>query len=234
MNRIPMRRRAFLLTVPVLLGALLPPHPGKADSNIVTDQTRMVDKAANVIERLRNSGSMGKDFSRRLSSARAILIVPELVRGGFILGAEYGTGVLLSRDGSGRWSGPAFYSVTSGSIGLQIGVQDAETVFLITSDAGLRAVMYNNMKIGADASVAVAHVGAGTQAATTTNAGADIYAYSRAAGAYGGASLAGSGITSRAAWNAAYYGGNPAPEDILIRRSIDSPQADRLRDILAR
>jgi Uncharacterized conserved protein len=200
----------------------------------VGDQTQTVNRAVSTIERLRSDSKIEPNVRSLLARARAVLIVPDLVKGGFIIGAEYGTGVLLTRDGQGRWSGPAFYSVASGSIGLQIGVKDAETLFVIMNDGALRAIMENRFKAGADAGVALAHVGAGAEAATTLNAGADIYAFSKAVGVYGGASLEGSGILPRHSWNAAYYGGNPSPEDILIARRLDSPQADRLRDILGR
>ena len=216
-----------------LLALLLTATPTLAQG-VVTDQTLLVGKAANTVERLRREGNLQRDLDAKLLRARAVLIVPDLVKGGFIFGAEWGTGVLLARDGGGRWSGPAFYSVASGSVGLQIGVSDAETIFVVMSEAGLRAVMENRFKAGADAGIAVAHVGAGAEAATTTNAGADIYAFNKAVGAYGGASLEGSAILPRHSWNAAYYGGNPAPEDILIARRLDSPQADRLRDLLVR
>ncbi|MBR9972584.1 lipid-binding SYLF domain-containing protein [Magnetospirillum sulfuroxidans] len=206
--------------------------PAWADA--VTDQTLLVAKAANTVERLRRESGLQRDLEARLAHARAVLIIPDLVKGGFILGAEWGTGVLLTRDGAGQWSGPAFYSVASGSVGLQIGVQDAETIFVIMSDAGLRAIMENRFKAGADAGIAIAHIGAGAEAATTTNAGADIYAFNKAMGAYGGASLEGSGILPRHSWNAAYYGGNPSPADIVIARQLDNNQANRLKDLLAR
>lgn len=205
-----------------------------AGAEVVSDQTMMVTKAVSTVERLRRDANVAPKIDSLLARAHAVLIVPDLVKGGFILGAEYGTGVLLTKDRQGVWSGPAFYSIASGSLGLQIGVQDSESLFIIMSEGGLRAVMSNRFKAGADASVAVAHIGAGAEAATTTNAGADIYAYSKAVGAYGGASLEGSGILPRHSWNAAYYGGNPTPEDIVIARRLNSPQADRLRDILGR
>lgn len=208
--------------------------PVTAYAEVVTDQTMMVGKAQSTVERLRRDPHMEGNIASLLARARAVLIVPDLVKGGFILGAEYGTGVLLSRDQSGQWSGPAFYSVASGSVGLQIGLQDAEAMFIIMSDGGLRAIMENRFKAGADAGVALLHVGAGAEASTTLNAGADIYAFSKAVGAYGGATLEGSGILPRHSWNAAYYGGNPSPEDILITRRLDAPQADRLRGLLGR
>lgn len=208
--------------------------PAVHAQQVVTDQTKMVGRAQATVERLRRDPNMEANIASLLPRARAVLIVPDLVKGGFLLGAEYGTGVLLARDRDGRWSGPAFYSVASGSLGLQIGLQDAESMFIIMSDGGLRAVMENRFKAGADAGVAFAHLGAGAEAATTLNGGADIYAFSKAVGAYGGATLEGSGILPRHSWNAAYYGGNPSPEDILVARRLEAPQADRLRDLLVR
>jgi lipid-binding SYLF domain-containing protein len=190
--------------------------------------------AVNTVERLRSDPALRDVIADKMARARAVLIVPDLVKGGFLVGAEYGTGILLARGPTGRWSGPAFYSVASGSFGLQIGLQDAETLFIIMSDSGLAAVMDDRMKLGANAGVALVVVGAGAEASTTAHVGADIYAFNNAVGLYGGVSLAGSGILPRHSWNAAYYGANPAPEDILLALRVDSRQADRLRDVLVR
>ena len=206
---------------------------GTAAAQEVNDQSMMVSRAANTVERLRSDPHMQIDISNLLGRARAVLIVPDLVKGGFIFGAEYGTGVLLAKGPDGRWSGPAFYSVASGSFGLQVGLQDAASLFIIMSDGGLSAIMNNRMKLGADAGIAIVAVGAGASASTTTNAGADIYAFNNAVGVYGGVSLEGSGILPRDSWNAAYYGGSPGPNDIVARK-VDNPQSDHLRDLLAR
>lgn len=220
--------------IAVMLLALVAWSGGARAEILVTDQTMMVGKAVTTVERLRSDENFGRTMADLLGRARAVLIVPDLVKGGFILGAQYGTGVLLARGKDGRWSGPAFYSVAAGSVGLQIGLQDAEAVYVIMSDGGLNAVVDNQFKAGAGAGVAVATVGAGAEANTTTNVGADIYAFSKAVGLYGGASLDGAGILPRHSWDAAYYGGNPTPEDILFRRSSDNRQADRLREMLSR
>ncbi|MDO8605853.1 MAG: lipid-binding SYLF domain-containing protein [Phaeospirillum sp.] len=207
---------------------------GSARAEQVTDQTMMVGRAVTTVERLRTDANFGQTMTDLLGRARAVLIIPDLVKGGFILGAQYGTGVLLAKTKDGRWSGPAFYSVAAGSIGLQIGLQDAEAIYVIMNDGGLEAVVENQFKAGAGAGVAVATIGAGAEANTTTNAGVDIYTFSKAVGLYGGAALDGAGILPRHAWNSAYYGGNPTPEDILFTRKNDSRQADRLRNMLSR
>ena len=206
---------------------------GTAVAQDVTDQSMMVSRASNTVERLRSDPHMQVDISRLLARSRAVLIIPDLVKGGFIFGAEYGTGVLLAKGPDGRWSGPAFYSIASGSFGLQVGLQDAANMYIIMSEGGLSAIMNNRMKLGADAGVAIVAVGAGASAATTTNVGADIYAFNTAVGVYGGVSLVGSGILPRDSWNAAYYGDSPSPEDIVARK-VDNPQSDHLRDLLAR
>ncbi|RAU22785.1 hypothetical protein CU669_05180 [Paramagnetospirillum kuznetsovii] len=221
-------RGLMVLTLMMLLSV------GSARADQVTDQTMMVGKAVTTVERLRADSNFGQTMVDLLARAKAVMVVPDLVKGGFILGAQYGTGVLLAKGKDGRWSGPAFYSIAAGSVGLQIGLQDAECVYVIMSDGGLSAVVDNKFKAGAGAGLAVATIGAGAEANTTTNAGADIYAFSKAVGLYGGAVLDGAGILPRHAWNAAYYGGNPTPEDILFQRNPDSRQADRLRDILSR
>jgi lipid-binding SYLF domain-containing protein len=220
-------RKLFVLLL-MLLAA------GSARAQAVTDQTMMVGKAVTTVERLRADTNFGPTMVNLLGRAKAVLVIPDLVKGGFILGAQYGTGVLLAKGKDGRWSGPAFYSIAAGSVGLQIGLQDAECVYVIMSEGGLSAVVDNKFKAGAGAGVAVATIGAGAEANTTTNVGADIYAFSRAVGLYGGAVLDGAGILPRHTWNTAYYGGEPTPEDILYKRNPDSRQADRLRDILSR
>lgn len=216
----------------LLLLAAIVAAPVRAEP--VTDQTRMVARAVATVERLRREANLAPDLERALARARAVLVVPDLVKGGFVVGAEYGTGVLLTRGADGQWSGPAFYSVASGSVGLQVGVQNAETVYVILTQGGLDAILSNRIKAGAEAGVAVVTAGAGAEASTTSNLGADIVAFSKAVGLFGGASLEGAGILPRHSWNAAYYGGNPQPEDILLTRSVDNPQADRLRGVLGR
>jgi lipid-binding SYLF domain-containing protein len=229
-----MRKFARTLSILACLVGMLALRPTGATGAEVSDESQMVNRAVNTIERIRGEEMRKQIISSKLAQARAVLIVPDLVKGGFILGAEYGTGVLLTRDKNGAWTGPAFYSIASGSVGFQIGLQDSETLFVIMSDNGLYAVMNDKMKLGAAADVTLVVVGGGAEASTTTNAGADIYAFGTSVGLFGGVSLEGSGILPRHSWNANYYGGSPTPEDILIYHRYSNPQADRLKDVLGR
>lgn len=167
-----------------------------------------------------------------VEKARGVLIVPELIKGGFIIGAEGGTGVLLVRGSDGSWSSPAFYTLVAGSIGLQIGGQIAEVIFALMNDGAVEAFLGNEFKLGADLSIAVGPLGRGIEASTTTNLDKDIYAYSRVVGLFGGGSLEGAKIMTRQDLNDAYYGAVAPARDIVIERKFFNRGADALRKAL--
>jgi lipid-binding SYLF domain-containing protein len=164
-----------------------------------------------------------------MKSAKGVLVVPALVKGGVIFGGSGGNGVLLSHEsGSDSWSYPAFYTMGSVSWGLQLGAEVAEVVLMIMTDKGMDAVLSNKFQLGADASVAAGPVGAGAQAAT-----ADVLQFARSKGIFGGLTLEGSVIAIRETMNQAYYGQAVRPLDILVKRTVSNPQANTLRSALA-
>ena len=198
------------------------------------DQQQTVNSALTTIERMKNNNNFKEGFQPQLDKARAVLIVPALYKGGFIFGGQYGNGVLLVRTSDGGFSYPAFYTMEGGSFGLQIGLESTAVLFLIMNDKGLEAVLDNQFRFGADTGVTVLIVGAGMGASTTSNLGADIYAFSlTGVGLYGGLSLEGTVLSARESWNAAYYGQNVASRAIVLDNSVSNPKADALRDILA-
>ena len=166
-----------------------------------------------------------------LRNARAVLIVPRLVKGGFIFGAEGGDGVLLARN-RGGWSAPAFYTLGSASFGLQIGLEQAELVMFIMSDRALRGIEQGKFKIGAGAGLTVVTLGAGAEAATAGNLSGDIILWAVAKGAYGGLTLNGSIIAPQENNNADFYGRQVTVRDILMNR-VANPAAAPLRANLA-
>ncbi|WP_142849217.1 lipid-binding SYLF domain-containing protein [Telmatospirillum sp. J64-1] len=204
-----------------------------APAHALTEAESVVSRAVGAIERLKTDESLGERLQDRLAEARAVLIVPSLLKAGFILGGEYGNGVLLVRN-NGGWSYPAFYTVAGGSLGLQVGVQDSQVMFLIMSDRGLQAVMNNEFKVGAEIGVAFLTAGAGVGTSTTTALGADIIAFSQRAGFFGGGSLDGTVIRQRLGWNSHYYGQPLTAEQILFQGMASNPQADALRAALER
>lgn len=170
-------------------------------------------------------------FQRHIGDAKAVLIAPKIVRAGWILGGSGGRAVLFSRNSqSGRWSGPAFYNVGTASVGFQAGVDVSETVTLVMTDKGLNSLMASSVKLGGDASVAAGPIGAGANSDIT----ADLIAFSRSKGVYGGLNLNGTVVSVADNWNQAYYGRSVTPPDILITASARNPQADQLADAISR
>ena len=185
--------------------------------------------ATATVEDLRHDKLFG-DARHDLVHARAILIVPQLVKAGLIFGGEGGDGVLLARTGHG-FSAPAFYTLTSASFGLQIGVEQALLVMFIMSDRALRAVERSKFKIGAGAGLTVVTLGAGAEGATSGNLSGDIIVWSRAKGAYGGVTLNGSIVDPDGDTNRSFYGRGASVEDILSG-GVSNPRADELRAAL--
>lgn len=223
--------RALLL---LLLAAL----PARADDlgEAQGEAQGLVDRSTLTVQELLTTGDPGAiaDAQRFLRRARAALVCPRVFRAGFILGGEGGGCVLVARDGAGSWSSPAFYGMASGSFGLQIGVQDMQVLMLVMSDRGLTALMDSQFKFGADASLAVATIGAGVEGSTTAAAGADIVAFARARGLFAGVALEGSLLSARSDLNRAYYGQDISARQIVVAMQAHNPGSDPLRAALMR
>jgi lipid-binding SYLF domain-containing protein len=199
------------------------------------DQQQTINSSLATVERIKTSEGFGKEFDINLQKARAVLIVPAFYKAGFIFGGEYGNGVLLGRKNDGTWSYPAFYRIEGGSVGFQAGIESASIVFLVMNDNGLKALMNNQFRIGADTGITVLVVSAGINASTTSNFGADILAYELGGiGLYGGLSIEGSLVTPRDKWNEVYYNSPITASAIVKGMSVSNPAADRLREYLAR
>jgi lipid-binding SYLF domain-containing protein len=128
-----------------------------------------------------------------MRGARAIFIVPKLIKGGFVFGAEGGSGVLVERSGRG-WSAPKFYDMGSASFGFQAGLEKAELVFIINSSRALNGIKHGNFKLGGQAGITVATLSSGAEGATTAHGG-DIVVWSSGTGLFGGVAFNGSVIT---------------------------------------
>src|SRR5258708_25024894 len=221
-----MTRSALLAAF--LLAGLAFAAPARAGS----DQQEVVDHAKITIDDMYSDSSFGnaKDLT---TQAKAVMIVPELVKGGFFVGGEGGSAVMLAKSASGTWSAPAFYTVGAASFGLQIGVETAEVVFFVMSDKALRAWMKNEVKLGAKAGLTVLVIGSNAEAAATTNARVDVIAWAKTKGAYAGITLEGSLIKPRDSYNLAYYGKKLTVEEIVLKQAASNANADALRAALA-
>ena len=176
-----------------------------------------------------------RDFVKFLPDAHAVIILPAVVKAGFFFGAEGGSGVLIAGQTGGGWGYPAFYTLAAGSFGFQFGLQDTETILIIRNAGALGSIIQNQGKFGADLGITVGFYGAGLEASTTTNLGADILAFTNAkVGAFAGASLEGAALVRRRDLNEAFYGAGATPEAIIFDGRFKNPKADRLRSVLAR
>lgn len=188
----------------------------------------VVDDAVKTIQNFEADSKQGW-FRQNVSKARAIFIVPRLGKGGFIIGGSGGRGLVMAKDvDTGRWSQPAFYTVGSASIGLQMGAQESEVIYLVMSEDGLRALMGTKFQLGADGSIAAGPVGVGAQAATT-----DILSFSRSVGIFGGISAEGTVIAPDFSRNEAYYGQPASASEILLRHMVEKPEANPLVTTIA-
>jgi SH3 domain-containing YSC84-like protein 1 len=214
--------RGLLVFFLMLALALTATQSAAADDALEARQ--LVEKSQLVIESFMADNEI-EAIRDLMTKARGVFIAPQVLKGAFIVGASGGSGVFLAReDPVKQWSGPAFYTIGSVSFGLQIGGEASEIILLAMTERGVSAMLGSTFKLGADASVAVGPVGAGASAATAALS-ADIIAFSRAKGLYGGISVDGAVIAVRGAWNSAYYGRSVEPADILVRRTVSNPHA---------
>jgi len=193
----------------------------------------IVTEARTAVEEMKTS-PQNEAFQDALADAKGVLIVPDFYKGGLIVGGATGEGVLLTREGNAdSWSDPAFYRLSSGSLGLQAGFKESELVLVVRSEQALDKFMEDKITLGAEGGIAVAKIGAGMGAASTSNVDADVIAFTHSEGAFAGVSLEGSVLSTAEKLNHAYYGKPMTPNQILHgEMTVGSSVADGLRDAL--
>ena len=212
---------AVAVTMALLLGATA----ARADD--AQEARQIVEKAKLTVEQFQTDSNMGtlRDLAKK---AKGMIILPQMLRGAFIVGASGGTGVLVARDEkTGKWRGPAFHTLGGASFGFQAGADAAEVIIVAMTERGVTKLLSPQVKLGADISVAAGPVGGGATAATA-GLSADLISFSMSKGLYGGFSVDGSVVGVRTALNQAFYGKPVSPTDILIKGTVTSPQADPL------
>jgi lipid-binding SYLF domain-containing protein len=224
------RRHYFIVVFALVFGmftsALLYPTSVAAAS----EEQLLVDKARITVESFMSDPNMSW-LKEHLKEAKGIMIVPSLLKAGFVFGGSGGHGVLIVNDAKkGQWSQPAFYTIGSVSFGLQIGGEDAEVIMMLRTQKAVDALLTTSVKLGGDTSIAVGPMGAGAK----SNVMADIFSFSRSKGAFAGLALDGSVVKTRDDWNTAYYGKPASPVDILITHSVSNPGSAELRKTVSR
>jgi lipid-binding SYLF domain-containing protein len=156
-----------------------------------------------------------------LEQATCVGVVPQMLKGAFLVGAQYGQGVVTCRTGHG-WSAPVFIRMAGGSFGFQLGGQSTDLVLIAVNDRGFQDLLKNKFKIGGDASAAAGPVGRNGQAATDWKMNAELLSYSRAKGLFAGIDLDGTSVTQNNEDTELYFGA-PHTFDDILRGNVDVP-----------
>jgi lipid-binding SYLF domain-containing protein len=186
-----------------------------------TKQLDRVESAGDVLKEIMDAPDSGipEDI---LTSAKCVAVVPSLLKGGFVFGASYGKGVASCRTEKG-WSAPAFFRITGGSFGLQIGGQAVDYVMLIMNERGMRNLLTSKFKLGADASAAAGPVGRHAEGMTDLTLRAEVLTYSRARGLFAGATLNGAVIKQDRNDTRAFYG-KTIPFRTVLTGGVEAPK----------
>ncbi|MBZ5720135.1 MAG: lipid-binding SYLF domain-containing protein [Acidobacteriia bacterium] len=160
-----------------------------------------------------------------LSNAKCILVVPDLIKGGFIFGGKHGRGVASCRTAEG-WSAPAFVSVGGGSWGLQIGVEDVDLVMLVMNDQGFQHLLSSKFELTGEGSVAAGPVGRHASAGTDWKMNTEMLTYSRSKGVFAGLTLEGAVVQQDDDSTRAIYGKHMTFRNILSGKATTPRSAE--------
>lgn len=210
-----MKRFAVLLTVAAALVLAL----GGLNTARALDKSEAdlkLHEATILIEKFL-SGSDGETPRYLLQRCKAVVVIPNMVKAGFVVGARYGQGVISVRGKDGKWSAPCFIKTAGGNVGFQIGAESVDLFMVVMNQRGLEGFTKNEtVRWGGNASVAAGPVGRSAEAGVTgASLKADVYSYSRTKGAFAGATVGVSGFEIETDANTAYYGKKLSANDIL-------------------
>lgn len=200
-----------MLTKKILLAALLLSiTAGSADRAIAQYQEAGVIQSATAVFNETMSLQRSRIPKAMLQNSHGVAIIPNVIKGGFVIGARFGRGVLFVRKPDGSWHAPVFITLTGGNIGWQAGVQSSDVVLVFKTQKSVQGILSGKLTIGADAAAAAGPVGREASAATDGRLQAEIYSYAKTRGLFVGVSIDGSVVKVDQFATGAYYG-NPAP-----------------------
>lgn len=182
----------------------------------VDDTTKRLNAAAEVLKEIMATPDKGipKDL---LDKAACVVIVPNLKKGAFIIGAKYGRGFILCRNKNGRgWSAPGGVKVEGGSVGFQIGGSETDIIMLLMNEGAIDKLLSSKFTIGGDASVAAGPVGRTSSAKTDAQLHAQLLSYSRARGLFAGVSLDGATLRPDDDANKDMYGKKMSNQEVVL------------------
>ncbi len=205
------------------IGAALVSAPASAGDKRA-EAMELVQEAAETITYFAGDSAFEPMWSLA-DTAKAVVIIPNSWRAGFIFGGSGGDAVMIARNKDGTWSQPTFFVVGSGSFGFQAGVEKSEIVLLVMTQRGMEHLLSTSVKLGADISIAAGPIGAGAKAQTT-----DILAFSRSRGLYGGMTLEGALLKTRKNFNKAYYAADVSPAEVIYKGEVYNPASAALQN----
>jgi len=210
--------KIMLMVALVALVISSSPWVGKSAARTKSDDdtTKRLDAAADVLREIRRTPEKGipKDL---LDKAACVVVVPNVKKGAFIVGAKYGRGFIVCRNSNGRgWSAPAGVKVEGGSVGFQIGGSETDVILLLMNRAAIDKLLSSKFTIGADASVAAGPVGRTSAAGTDVQLHAEILTYSRSRGLFAGVSLEGATLRPDDDANKDMYGKEMSNRDVVL------------------
>lgn len=179
-----------------------------------------IDAAKNVLDQIMEAHDSTIPMNI-LEQATCVGVVPGMIKGAFVFGAQYGQGVVTCRTGKG-WSAPVFIRMAGGSWGLQIGGQSTDLILVAVNNRGFQDLLKNKFKIGADASAAAGPVGRAGQAATDWKMNAELLSYSRNKGLFAGISLDGTSVSQNQVDTETYYG-SPQNFEYVLKGNVGVP-----------
>jgi lipid-binding SYLF domain-containing protein len=227
MKRKESRVRVFTVVLMVVV-ALLISGVTQARADDKSDAQALVDKARITFQGFMNDKNY-EYLHKNLKDVKGLLIYPQVLKAGFILGGSGGTGVLVVRDAkTGDWSQPAFYTIGSASVGFQIGGEAAEVIVMAMTQKAIDSLYTTSVKFGGDTSAAAGPYGAGAKANVT----ADFISFAKSKGLYAGLNLEGSAVDVRDSLNKAYYGKAVTPVQIIVEKKVSNKGSAGLREAL--
>ena len=189
---------------------------------ITNAERKRIEEAAAVLQEIH--GAPDKDIPEDLwERASCVAVIPSVKKAAFIIGGEYGKGIMSCRDGS-DWSAPSFLVLQKGSVGFQIGGETVDLVLLVMNERGVKRLLEDKVALGGEASIAAGPVGRDARALTDAQLKAEILSYSRSQGLFAGIDLTGGVLKPDNDDNRDLYGGPIAPRDILVAKRVSSPK----------
>jgi lipid-binding SYLF domain-containing protein len=192
-----------------------------ASAAVSTSEAARLSAAGRTVQDIRNE--IPSDYWGR---AHCVVVIPDLKKAAFIVGGEYGRGVMSCRADD-QWSAPAFMEIAKGSWGFQAGVEQVDLVLLVMNEQGARKLLQNKTNLGADASVAAGPIGRRGGASTDAALSAEILSYSRSHGLFAGIDISGGMLRPDEDSNIDVYGRDISPRTILTSREIAPPAEAR-------